>query len=92
MTVYVRVDRVVVDGPLPGGEREWRRALERELAAALAATPAGAAAGWPAAGQDIAELAPATPVGRAAVRPGTPITPTSVAAAVGAALATGGRR
>lgn len=90
MTVHVHLERVVVDGPLPGGRGEWRRAFERELGVALAGTPARLASGWPAAGQDLVALPPAPapmhhgPASRPAAR--------DVAAAVGSALARGGRR
>jgi hypothetical protein len=86
VTVYVHLERVVVDGPLPGGGQQWRRRLEHELGAALADTPAGRASGWPTAGQHLAGLPPARAAGG-----GPPPSPQAVAAAVGAALATGGR-
>ena len=90
MTVHVHLDKVVVDGPLPGGRRAWRAALERELGVALAGTSAGLASGWPAAGADLADLPPAhLPVSSGqATRPAA----TDVAAAVGSALSSGGRR
>jgi len=90
VTVHVHLERVVVDGPLPGGRGEWRRAFERELGVALAGTPAGLASGWPAAGQDLVALPPA----HAPVPPGLASQPAvgDVATAVGSALASGGRR
>lgn len=89
MTVRVHLEQVVVDGPLPGGQRQWRLALERELAAALAGTPAGLVSGWPASGQHLVALPPAYGSNPGGV--GTYPSVGAVAGALGAALATGGR-
>lgn len=89
MTVHLHIDRVVVDGPLPGDRHAWREALARELTTVLAGHAPAAGLHTPALPPAyLPPATPTTPTGRAT--PATPVQPGAVAGAVGAALSTTG--